>query len=99
MSMKTPVSTVTCPNPKCAKPHALFWYVTSNSRQLTYRCDKIERQGKHPVTGAIILKIGSGMLAAPAGVKAADGLPTVLSRPAQEKAQGRRQFQLPMMKL
>jgi hypothetical protein len=23
--MKTPVSTITCPNPRCSRQHALFW--------------------------------------------------------------------------
>ena len=94
-----PVTQITCPNPRCKRPHALIWHVDSNGkRQLCYYCDRVERQSKSKHDGTAIIVLTTQRMVAPDGVVPASGLPEELTTTAAEKLNDKAQLQMPLMR-
>lgn len=96
--MKNPPSkTILCPNPRCARTHALVWHVDAKGkRTLCYYCDRVERQSKDKHLGNAIIVMTTQRRVAPDGVVPAPDVPEEFTAPAAEKLQEKNQLQLPM---
>lgn len=98
--MNNPTTTITCPNPKCAREHGLFWYVYKEGprlkKQLSYRCDHAERISHNNHEGTPIPVRATAILIAPANVIVPLGLPEEYTPAAKVVVQGQAQMQLPM---
>ena len=94
-----PVSQITCPNPRCARPHALIWHVdVKGQRQLCYYCDRVGRQSKSKHGDETIIVLTTQRRVAPDGVVPASGLPEELTTTAAEKLNDKAQLQMPLMR-
>ena len=89
--MKLPVSSITCPNPNCAREHGLFWYVNPccTARSHRYISWRFFFGSKH---GDIIPVTITATFVAPEGTVPAAGLHEEWSGPAAEKEQGSNQI-------
>lgn len=93
------VSTITCPNPKCKRLHALVWHVDGKGkRQLSYYCDRVERQSKSKHYRDAIIVRTTQRLVAPDDVVPTTDVPEELTRPAADKVSDKQQYQFPLMK-
>lgn len=94
--------TITCPNERCARQHALFWYVDGRGkRQLSYRCNQVLKE-RFKLSGGVMVSAGwhtgNAMLPydAPAGFVPSCDLGEVWSKGWSRKQAGKKQFQLVM---
>ncbi len=95
-----PASQITCPNPKCGRPHALKWHVgaTGKKRQLVYYCDRVERQSKCKHLGNAIIVMTTQRCVAPENVVPTADVPEDYTTPAADKLNEARQYQLSLMR-
>lgn len=96
--MNEPQTIITCPNPKCARQHGLFWYIAKGGkRHLMYRCNKVVREGRSKHGDKMPVLITANLMA-PAGVVPADDLPEEWTIAASQEVQDKAQRQFPLMK-
>ena len=93
-----PVTQITCPNPLCGRQHGLFYYIYKQGprlrRQLSYRCDHVERVSHNNHEGNPIIVRSTAVRIAPDNIAVPLGLPEEYTPAAREFANKKAQLQL-----